>query len=315
MSAVRSYIVQTDDPDVDGPYISSARDPSTGVRIPQCGESWPRTSGTIPSSDPASASILLRVIKIRAESRDTSMQIWDVRVDYSSNVNVQNQAIDPMTRPARWRWGNISNTEDMRFDLDGKAAENTAHVPLDPPIQIIKNYSVLRLSWNTLSFSGAIQEQYTGSANLMPFGAGYPWMKGRVIPALAGRLARIEVSNQTDWPQEYVTVSVEIVWDHTTPVSVPGKTVSPHDAVVDSTGVQQWFNNDWADCRVKRTKLNEITGQTELWKDEDDKVVYVFARQPVHLDETGQQTDGPAAKMLFKRVHRENWSYLGFPYR
>ncbi len=186
-SAPRYFDVTFDSGDVGAsrPFIArseNAVDPTTGVRVPQLGDSHPWDTWTY-------------VIRLRTAVADESPFVFRVTVEYREIRN-------PLDEPPIIEWLSASTMEPIDTDIDGNPILTSSDEPFDPPPTEEFYDLILRASYNVATFDPVGAADYKGAVNI-------DWFRG-FAPGLAkvkeytSRQIRVITGNF------YVAVAAEI---------------------------------------------------------------------------------------------------------
>lgn len=115
-----------------------------------------------------------RVRKIEPERVDDSL-IWEVRVEYSTDAQDEQQADeDPLARPALISTGWSQFTRALEKDLDDKAVVTAADEPFDPPVEVDDDQFLLTIQRNEAFLDEAKILTYRNAVNSDPWRIAQP---------------------------------------------------------------------------------------------------------------------------------------------
>lgn len=149
----RKYKVQSSIKTEDPLSVVSAVDPVTGVAIPAVLAAFP--------TDP------FALVQERKATQTTDLFFWDVDVSYSSvfDQNPASQNENPLLRPALWSFSGEKAEKAVREDLDGEPINNSAGVPIDPPVLLEHSIPIISISVNKATFNKDAPALYQDCVN------------------------------------------------------------------------------------------------------------------------------------------------------
>lgn len=301
---VRVFVVQTDDISVGPFFVLTARDPTSGTQMPQPGEKHPDDE----------FALVQDVVPGQIDGSDT---IYDVVVSYSTIVANIQRAVAPLDRFPTWSWGFLTTTVPYQFDIDGKPSENTAEVPLDPPLVRTQSIPQLTIRWNTTAFSQSLVTSRMNTINMDAF-----MVVGYGIPPFQAKLVKWNAEGSSEAGTEFFANSVTLQFKVNDPgwPAVEGEP-RPWDTVIAQYGFSQVKIVGNKRIRspimvpVPRKATQQPPGPPESEPEED----LVQTQEPLKLDENGRwidDTDGEPLTHAFN-LHRPyqsaTFSNLGLP--
>lgn len=167
------------------PFIArsvNAVDPSTGVRVPQLGDSHPYDHWVY-------------VVRLRTAVTDDSAFVFRVTVEHREISN-------PLDEPPIVEWLSASTMEPIDTDIDGNPILNSSDEPFDPPPTEEFYDLIMRATFNVANFDPVGASNYNGAVNI-------DWFRG-FAPGL-GKVK--EYTSRQIWVMTgwfYVAVAVEL---------------------------------------------------------------------------------------------------------
>lgn len=137
----RKYLVQTTVGNDDPLNIINANDGVTAI---------PALYAPYPSDSFA-------LVQDRKANQRSDLFFWDVEVSYNSvfDVDPASQDENPLSRPAIWSFSFEKAEKAVRYDLDDEPIDNSATVPIDPPLMLEHSIPIISISVNKATFSYA----------------------------------------------------------------------------------------------------------------------------------------------------------------
>lgn len=228
----------------------------------------------------------------KAVQRADNPFLWDVEVEYSSEIKDPEAAFeDPLARPAEISIDGREHREAAFVDEDDLAILNSAGLPFDPPPELLYYHELLTITRNEVAERRAFWRGFRGAVNLDAWYGGPPYSSKCI------RIAAVLMfeNGVRFWR---VTYQFEII-DLPMP---PGENTS----VVNHPGGRTWF-------------LRPLDAGYEEWDAANDryKAITVFpgvaATKPHPLDGTGMKLtfgDDPVF-LQFRTFRTKNFAELG----
>lgn len=184
----RHFIIETNDAASTLAQLEAAQDPTTGLKVPQFFELYPSDLGCFCQG-------------VEFEQKEEAPWVFDGFFTYSSETSMeqeQEKEANPLSQPAKIRYGHDRYTRKVWKDINGKAILNSAKEPFNPPIEIESGRPVITVTKNLSTFSGSMAEAYQDAINSDSF-LGYPPYTVRLMGIEADLILAI--------PQAYWTVT------------------------------------------------------------------------------------------------------------
>jgi hypothetical protein len=105
------------------------------------------------------------VVRRITETQTEEPWVWEVLVEYSSNVQFEFNDVNPLLRPTEIKWGVNRFTRPFNRDLNLQPVRNSAGTAFDPLPEMDDIRLALTLTRNEASFDASVAEDYINSVN------------------------------------------------------------------------------------------------------------------------------------------------------